>query len=108
MQKWLKQGPSPEKPGEIALEKHFAKIQKAGPGDTFLIGGHTFNITSIIESKEGVEVSAANIYMPIDSARVLLTRKPEAMNLTYKGESYQADSPSESNIIFGNHENSGT
>jgi hypothetical protein len=37
VQKWLKQGRFPEKPGEIALEKHFAKFQKAGPGDTFLI-----------------------------------------------------------------------
>ncbi len=83
VQKWLKQGRFPEKPGEIALEKHFANFQKTAPGDTFLIGGHTFTITGIIEIKEGAQVSAANIYMPLDSARMLLARKPEAMNLIY-------------------------
>jgi ABC-type antimicrobial peptide transport system permease subunit len=83
VQKWLKQGRFPEKPDEIALEKHFAKFQKAGPGDTFRIGGHTFSITGVIEIKEGAQVSAANIYMPIDSARMLLARKPEAINLIY-------------------------
>ena len=30
------------------------------------------------------------------------------MHKNYKGESPQADSPSESKIIFGNHKNSGT
>ena len=83
VQKWLKQGRFPEKPGEIALEKHFARFQKVGPGDTFLIGGHTFTITGIIEIKEGAQVSAANIYMSIDSARRLLARKPEAINQIY-------------------------
>ena len=80
---WLKQGRFPEKPGEIALEKHFAKFQKIGPRDTFQIGGHKFTIVGIIEIKEGAQVSAANIYMPIDSARMLLARKPDATNLVY-------------------------
>ena len=83
VQKWLKQGRFPEKPGEIALEKHFARFQKAAPGEPFQIGGHTFTIAGIIEIKEGAQVSAANIYMPLDSARMLLGRKPEAMNLIY-------------------------
>jgi len=83
VKKWIKQGRFPEKPGEIALEKHFAKFQKTGPGEPFQIGGHTFTITGIIEIKEGAQVSAANIYMPLDSARMLLARKPEAMNLIY-------------------------
>ncbi len=83
VQKWIKQGRFPEKPGDIALEKHFAKFQKVGPGDTFQIGGHTFTIAGIIEIKEGAQVSAANIYMPLDSARMLLARKLEAMNLIY-------------------------
>ncbi len=83
VQKWIKQGRFSEKPGDIALEKHFAKFQKVGPGDTFQIGGHTFTIAGIIEIKEGAQVSAANIYMPLDSARMLLARKLEAMNLIY-------------------------
>jgi len=83
MRNWLKEGRFPEKPGEIALEKHFARFQKVVPGDTFQIGGHTFTIAGIIEIKEGAQVSAANIYMPLDSARMLLARNPEAMNLIY-------------------------
>jgi len=80
---WVKQGHFPEKPGEIALEKHFAKFQKVGPGDMFEIGGHTFTIAGIIEIKEGAQVAAANIYMPLGSARMLLARKPDAINLIY-------------------------
>ena len=83
VQKWLKEGRFPQKPGEIALEKHFANFQKTAPGNTFLIDGHTFTITGIIEIKEGAQVSAANIYMPLDSARMLLARKPEGVNLIY-------------------------
>jgi len=80
---WVKQGRFPERSVEIALEKHFAKFQKAGPGDTFQIGGHTFTITGTIEIKEGAQVSAANIYMSLGSARMLLAQKPDAMNLIY-------------------------
>ena len=80
---WVKQGHFPKKPGEIAIEKHFAKFQKAGLGDMFEIGGYTFTIAGIIEIKEGAQVAAANIYMPLGSARMLLARKPDAINLIY-------------------------
>ena len=80
---WVHKGRFPEKPGEIALEKHFAKFQKTRPGDTFQIGGHTFTIVGIIEINEGAQVAAANIYMPLDTARKLLGKKPDAVNLIY-------------------------
>ena len=80
---WVKQGHFPKKPGEIALEKHFAKFQKAGPGDMFEIGGHNFTVAGIIEIKEGAQVAAANIYISLGSARMLLARKPDAINLIY-------------------------
>lgn len=80
---WVKQGHFPEKPDEIAIEKHFAKFQKLGPGDMFEIGGHTFTIAGIIEIKEGAQVAAANIYMSLGSARMLFTGKPDAINLIY-------------------------
>ena len=80
---WVKQGHFPKKPGEIAIEKHFAKFQKAGLGDMFEIGGHTFTIAGIIEIKEGAQVAAANIYMSLGSARMLLAQKPDAINLIY-------------------------
>jgi putative ABC transport system permease protein len=80
---WIKQGRFPEMPGEIALEKHFARFQKVGPGDVFQVGGHAFTISGIIQIREGAQVAAANIYMPLNSARMLLKNKPNAMNLIY-------------------------
>jgi putative ABC transport system permease protein len=80
---WVHKGRFPEKPGEIALEKHFAKFQKTRPGDAFQISGHTFTIVGIIEIKEGAQVAAANIYMPLETARKLLGKKPDAVNLIY-------------------------
>jgi len=79
----IKQGRFPEIPGEIALEKHFARFQKAELGDVFQIGEHPFTICGIIEIKEGAQVAAANIYMPLNSARILLKNKPDAINLIY-------------------------
>jgi len=80
---WIKQGYFPEKPDEIALEKHFARFQKVRPGDSFHIGGHDFMVAGIIEIKEGAQVAAANIYMPLHTARTLLDGKPDAINLVY-------------------------
>ena len=83
MREWIKQGRFPEMPGEIALEKHFARFQKAELGDVFQIGEHPFTICGIIEIKEGAQVAAANIYMPLNSAQMLLKNKPDAINLIY-------------------------
>ena len=80
---WIRQGHFPQNQGEIALEKHFAKFQKVRPGDVFQVGGHAFTISGIIEIREGAQVAAANIYMPLNSARMLLKNKPDAMNLIY-------------------------
>ena len=80
---WVRQGHFPERPDEIALEKHFARFQKFGLGDTFQIEGHDFTITGIIEIKEGAQIAAANIYMPLDTARMLLSEDPDAINLIY-------------------------
>ena len=80
---WIKQGHFPHKPDEIALEKHFANFQKVAPADTFQIGGHAFTIAGIIEIKEGAQVAAANIYMPLVSAQMLLEERPHAINLIY-------------------------
>jgi len=80
---WIKQGHFPQRREEIALEKHFANFQKVRPGDVFQVGGHAFIISGIIEIREGAQVAAANIYMRLDSARMLLGNMPDAMNLIY-------------------------
>jgi putative ABC transport system permease protein len=83
---WIYKGRFPEKKGEIALEKHFAKFKKIKPGSSFMISGQTFDVVGTIEIKEGAQVSAANIYMLIDNARDLLGEgSAGAVNLVYLG-----------------------
>ena len=66
---WIYKGRFPEKKGEIALEKHFAKFKKIKPGSSFMISGQAFDVVGTVEIKEGAQVSAANIYMLIDKDR---------------------------------------
>ena len=80
---WIYKGRFPEKKGEIALEKHFAKFKRIKPGSSFMISGQTFDVVGTIEIKEGAQVSAANIYMLIDNARNLLGKSTGAVNLIY-------------------------
>ena len=65
------------------MEKHFAKFRKIVPGETFWVGGKPFAVVGLIAIKEGAQVAAANIYMPLESARALLGGKPDALNLIY-------------------------
>jgi putative ABC transport system permease protein len=80
---WVLAGRFPEKPDEIALEKHFAKFQKITTGSAFQVGGKSFTVVGLIAVEEGAQVTAANIYMPLDSARMLLGRAPDALNVIY-------------------------
>jgi putative ABC transport system permease protein len=80
---WIYKGRFPEKQGEIAVEKHFAKFKKLKPGSSFIIGEQTFKVVGTIEIKEGAQVAAANIYMPLDNAQMLLKKDKSAVNLIY-------------------------
>jgi putative ABC transport system permease protein len=80
---WVIKGRFPESPGEVALEKHFARFQKLAIGDMLLVGEKSFKIVGLIEIKEGAQVASGNIYMSIDSARMLLGEGPDAVNLIY-------------------------
>jgi ABC-type antimicrobial peptide transport system permease subunit len=80
---WVKTGHFPAKAGEIAVESHFARFHKITPGSTFPVGGQPFTVVGLIEIEAGAQVTAANIYMPLDSARTLLGRNPDALNVIY-------------------------
>jgi putative ABC transport system permease protein len=80
---WIYKGRFPEKQGEIAVEKHFAKFKKLKPGTSFVIDKQTFKVVGTIEIKEGAQVAAANIYMPLDDAQNLLGKDLTAINLIY-------------------------
>jgi putative ABC transport system permease protein len=83
VKEWLAQGRFPEKTGEAVLETHFAKFHKIKAGDTFTIGGRSFNVVGLLEIKEGSQVAAANIYLPLADAQSLLGGSAGDINIAY-------------------------
>ena len=81
VKEWLREGRLPEKQGEVALEKHYAKFQKIRLGDTFSISGRSFVVVGIVEIKEGAQIAAANIYLPLENAQALLKGGSNAVNI---------------------------
>jgi len=80
---WIYKGRFPEKQGEIAVEKHFAKFRKLKIGNSFIIDKQVFKIVGTIEIQEGAQVAAANIYMPVTNAQMLLAKQLGAINIIY-------------------------
>jgi len=83
VREWLKSGRFPEKQGEAVLEKHYAKFKAIHLGDTFKISGSPFRVVGLLEIKEGAQVAAANIYLPLGDAQALIKGGPEAVNILY-------------------------
>lgn len=83
VKKWLKEGRFPEKQGEAVLEKHYAKFQTTHLGDTFKISGRSFVVVGLLEIKEGSQIAAANIYLPLGDAQALIEGGPDAVNILY-------------------------
>ena len=83
VKEWLKDGRFPENPGEIVLEKHYAKFHQARPGDPFPIGQRTFKVVGLLEIKEGSQIVAANIYLPLTDAETLLEGETKGVNIVY-------------------------
>ena len=80
---WLAQGRFFSKAGEAVLEKHFAKFHQIKLGDTFTIGGHSFDVVGLLEIKEGSQVASANVYLPLADAQSLLAGNPGNINIVY-------------------------
>ncbi|MBF0363648.1 MAG: ABC transporter permease [Oligoflexia bacterium] len=81
---WISTGKYPYSESEIALEKHFAKFYQLKIGDSFKINGKIFSITGLIEIKEGGQLAAANIYMPLNTAQKLFSSDAiNTQNLLY-------------------------
>jgi ABC-type antimicrobial peptide transport system permease subunit len=85
VKEWLKSGRFPKEAGEIVLEKHFAKFHHTNLGDTMAMGGHSFTVVGLLEIKEGSQIAAANIYLPLAEAQKLLPGEGEVqgVNLVY-------------------------
>jgi ABC-type antimicrobial peptide transport system permease subunit len=80
---WLAEGRFPRQEGEAILEKHFAKFQRTRPGDAITVGNRSFTVVGLLAIKEGAQITAANIYVPITDARKLLGSDPSGANVLY-------------------------
>ncbi|MEJ2069061.1 MAG: ABC transporter permease [Syntrophobacterales bacterium] len=79
---WLKKGRFPEHQGEAILEKHYAKFHRTQLGDMITIGGNPFKVVGLLEIKEGSQIAAANIYLPLKDAQMLV-KEPNGVNVVY-------------------------
>ena len=83
VKEWLKEGRFPENPGEVVLEKHYAKFHQARLGDPFPIGQRTFKVVGLLEIKEGSQIASANIYLPLTDAETLIEGETKGVNIVY-------------------------
>jgi putative ABC transport system permease protein len=80
---WISQGRSLENAGEALVEKHFANFSRLKIGDALEIGDKTFSVVGLLEIKEGVQISAANIYLSLPDAQTLLPAETKPVNIMY-------------------------
>ena len=83
VKEWLKEGRFPENPGEVVLEKHYAKFQQSRLGDLFTIGKRSFKVVGLLEIKEGSQIASANIYLSLSDAQTLAGGESKGVNLVY-------------------------
>jgi ABC-type lipoprotein release transport system permease subunit len=83
VKEWLKEGRFPENPGEVVLEKHYAKFQHLRVGDALPVASHSFKVVGLLEIKEGSQIASANIYLPLADAQNLLEGENKGVNVVY-------------------------
>ncbi len=80
---WLAEGRFPAREGEVVLEKHYAKFHHTKLGETVTIGARSYKVVGTLEIKEGSQVAAANIYLPLTDAQALLEKGSGSVNTVY-------------------------
>ena len=83
VKEWLKEGRFPANPGEVVLEKHYAKFHQARLGDAFPVGGRSFKVVGLLDIKEGSQIASANIYLSLKEAQTLVAEEAKGVNLVY-------------------------
>jgi putative ABC transport system permease protein len=83
VKEWLKEGRFPANPGEVVLEKHYAKFHQSRIGDPFQVGNRSFKVVGLLEIKEGSQIASANIYLSLAEAQTLLAGEGKGVNLVY-------------------------
>lgn len=85
VQEWLKDGHfyGPGEQGVAVLESHFARFYKYKVGDQITISGKKFQVAGIYEVRQGTQLTAANIYLPLADAQSLAGVGPDTVNGVY-------------------------
>ena len=83
VKEWLKEGRFPANPGEVVLEKHYAKFHQSRIGDPFQVGNRSLKVVGLLEIKEGSQIASANIYLPLRDAETLIEGETKGVNLVY-------------------------
>lgn len=82
---WIKNGRA-FKTGErgvAMLESHYARFFGAQIGSKIKITGQDFTVVGIFEIRQGIQLTAANIYIPIVDAQTLAKVSPDTFNTVY-------------------------
>lgn len=71
---WMLQGRffKSDERGAAVVESHYAGWYNIHTGDTITLGGKKFQVTGIVEIKEGSQIAASNIYIPLMEAQEIL------------------------------------
>ncbi len=81
---WMLQGrffESDERSAAV-VESHYAGWYDIHAGDTITLGGKKFQVTGIVEIKEGSQIAASNIYIPLKDAQEILGEE-SGINLAF-------------------------
>lgn len=81
---WMSQGRFFEmgERGVAVLESHYAYWYKLGLGDSITLGTEQFEVIGIVDIKEGSQIAASNIYLPLQDARQIMGIK-EGANVVF-------------------------
>jgi putative ABC transport system permease protein len=80
---WVAEGERLRNPGDVLVEKHFAKFHSIKVGDAITLGEGDFTVVGLLEIKEGVQIAAANYYISLADAQSLLPELAGAVNVVY-------------------------
>lgn len=68
--------------GVAVVESHYASWYNIYAGDMIVLAGKNFLVTGIVEIKEGSQIAASNIYIPLRDAQEILG-KDSGINLVF-------------------------
>ncbi|HEX3047086.1 MAG TPA: ABC transporter permease [Bacillota bacterium] len=82
---WMKSGRffKPGETGVAVVESHFARFYKLKAGEVLVIANRQFKITGVYEAREGSQLTAINVYLPLADAQALAGVGPNVANIVY-------------------------